>query len=89
MGEQIELLKYHADAFADRLQQSCVTAGVGLRSELQIAHLYAPTVKRLQAVDAPKKDAFPRAGGTDDGVDLARLYIHRDALKHLMLAETL
>src|SRR5436305_2996507 len=80
MGEEVELLKHHADLAADRLD----VLDVG--GELDAVDDDLAALMLLEPVDAADHRRFAGAGGAADDDALALADLQRDVLEHVQLA---
>ena len=80
MGEQIELLKHHADLLAQAAQVG--TGGV----QVFIIDFNDAVVDGFQPVQGSEQGALARAASTDDRDNLTLLDGQVDAFKHVVVA---
>jgi len=85
MGEQIELLKHHADIAAQIAQFSFLRR----QSDIDTVDDDSARIVGLEAVDAAKQRRLAGAGAADDRDHIAAFDIHRHAFQHFGRAEAL
>src|SRR5262245_64397956 len=94
MGEQVELLKHHADALSKALGLALLLARWwAILRPADAGHLTAQQdasfLVRLQQVQTAQEGRFATAIGTEDNAHVGALDLQIDAAQHLVVAEAL